>query len=54
MIVGIMVLLLGFLLMSIDSEEYGFGVLGLTIGPITVFLGFCIEFVAILYKPKNK
>ena len=53
MIVGVLVLLLGFLVMSLDKEEFGFGVLGLTVGPIIVFLGFVIEFVAILYKPKK-
>ncbi|MEM7551769.1 MAG: DUF3098 domain-containing protein [Bacteroidota bacterium] len=50
---GLVVLLLGFVLMSSDSETYGFGVLGLTVGPIVVVLGFIIEFVAILYNPKN-
>lgn len=52
MLVGIGVLILGFTLMGMDSEQYGFGVLGLTIGPITVVLGFIIEFFAILSKPK--
>ena len=52
MLVGIGVLILGFTLMSMDKEEYGFGVLGLTIGPITVVLGFIIEFFAILSKPE--
>lgn len=52
MLVGIGVLILGFALMGMDSEQYGFGVLGLTIGPITVVLGFIIEFFAILSKPE--
>ena len=52
MLVGIGVLILGFTLMSMDKEEYGFGVLGLTIGPIMVVLGFIIEFFAILSKPE--
>jgi hypothetical protein len=52
MLVGIGVLILGFTLMGMDKEEYGFGVLGLTIGPITVVLGFIIEFFAILSKPE--
>jgi hypothetical protein len=53
MIAGVLVLMLGFLVMSLDKEEFGFGVLGLTVGPIIVTLGFIIEFVAILYKPKK-
>ena len=52
MLVGILVLVLGFILMSIDKEEYGFGLLGLTIGPMVVLSGFAIELLAILYKPK--
>jgi len=52
MLVGIGVLVLGFTLMGMDDEQYGFGVLGLTIGPITVVLGFIIEFFAILSKPE--
>ena len=53
MILGIAVILLGFVIMSLDQEIYGFGLLGLTLGPIIVFLGFMIQFVAILYKPKK-
>ena len=54
MIAGILVLILGFLFMTMDSEPYGFGFMGLTLGPIVVMLGFFIEFVAIFYKPKTK
>ena len=54
MIAGILVLALGFILMTMDSEPYGFGFLGLTLGPIVVMLGFIIQFVAIFYKPKTK
>lgn len=54
MITGIIVLILGFLFMTMDSEPYGFGFMGLTLGPIVVMLGFIIEFVAIFYKPKAK
>ncbi len=53
MIVGVAVLMLGFIIMSMDTETYGFGFLGLTLGPIVVMLGFAIEFVAIMYKPKS-
>ena len=53
MILGIAVILLGFVIMSLDQETYGFGFLGLTLGPIIVFLGFMIQFVAILYKSKK-
>ena len=53
MLAGIFILLLGFTLMSLDKEPHGFGVLGLTIGPVIVMIGFILEFVAILYHPKN-
>lgn len=53
MIVGVLVLVLGFFIMTLDTEPYGFGFMGLTLGPVTVVLGFVVEFVAILYKPKK-
>ncbi|WPP50137.1 DUF3098 domain-containing protein [Catalinimonas niigatensis] len=52
MLVGVGILILGFTLMSLDSADYGFGTLGLTIGPITVMIGFVVEFFAILSKPE--
>ncbi|MEP1032884.1 DUF3098 domain-containing protein [Ekhidna sp.] len=54
MIVGVVVLALGFILMTMDTEPYGFGFMGLTLGPIVVMLGFIIQFVAIFHKPKSK
>lgn len=54
MIVGVLVLTLGFVLMTLDSEPYGFGFLGLTLGPVLVFAGFMIEIVAILYDPQKR
>ncbi len=53
LIIGILVILAGFLTMTLDKEEYGFGFLGITLGPLLIMLGFAIEFVAILYKPKK-
>ncbi|WP_266366557.1 DUF3098 domain-containing protein [Tellurirhabdus rosea] len=50
MIVGVVVILLGFFIMSLDKEEFGFGALGLTVGPLIVFSGFIIEFFAILRR----
>ena len=54
MIAGIVTLLIGFIIMSLDTEPYGFGFLGLTLGPIVVILGFIIEFFAIFHKPKSQ
>lgn len=54
MLVGIGVVMLGFLLMAFDSSEFGFGTLGLTVGPITVLTGFVVGFFAIMMKPKSE
>jgi len=54
MIAGVLVMALGFIIMSNDSEPYGFGFQGLTLGPLVLMAGFVIEFVAILYKAKKK
>lgn len=51
MLVGIGVILLGFFIMSLDKEEFGFGFLGLTLGPLVVMSGFVLEFFAILARP---
>lgn len=53
LIIGLAVLVTGFIIMNLDKEPYGFGFLGLTLGPIVVALGFAIQFVAILYKDKS-
>lgn len=54
MIGGVLVILIGFVIMASDSEPYGFGFLGLTLGPIVVMSGFLIQFVAIFYKADKK
>ena len=54
MLVGILLITIGFIIMANDGEQYGFGFFGLTLGPITVMLGFIVEFFAIFYKPKSK
>ncbi|HEX9956162.1 MAG TPA: DUF3098 domain-containing protein [Fibrella sp.] len=51
MIAGIVTILIGFFIMTIDTEPFGFGFFGLTLGPIVVTAGFIIEFFAILKKP---
>ena len=53
MLVGIAALIIGFFIMTLDDEPYGFGFLGLTLGPIIVVIGFIIEFFAIFYKSKE-
>ena len=50
MLAGIAIIVIGFLVMSLDKTEFGFGFLGLTLGPIIVLLGFGLQFFAILKK----
>lgn len=54
MLAGLAVLVLGFIIMSLDSEPFGFGFLGITLGPLVVLSGFIIEIFALLHHPKEK
>ncbi len=54
MIVGLVVLGIGFIIMTMDTEPYGEGFLGITLGPIFLVIGFIIEFFAILVKDRKK
>ncbi len=54
MITGFLVIVLGFIIMSLDKEPHGFGFMGITLSPIVVVAGFIIEIAAILYTPKIK
>lgn len=50
MILGVLIILAGFIIMTMDKEPFGFGFMGITLGPIVAFIGFMIEFYAILKK----
>ena len=52
MVIGILIIVSGFIIMSIDGEEYGYGFLGLTLGPLVVLFGFIFQFFAIFHKGK--
>lgn len=54
MVIGLLVLVIGFIIMTLDKEQHGFGILGLTIGPIIVLAGFVIEIFAILHRPLDR
>jgi hypothetical protein len=51
MIIGVVTLVLGLIIMTLDSQPHGFGFLGLTLGPIVIMAGFIIEIYAILHNP---
>ena len=52
MIIWIVIIVTGFVIMSVDGEEYGYGFLGLTLGPLVVLFGFVFQFFAIFHKGK--
>ncbi len=54
MIIGVVTLIAGFTIMTMDKEPYGFGFLGITLGPIIVLAGFAIEIFAILHTPEKE
>eukprot|EP01132_Coremiostelium_polycephalum_P000317 gene317-406_t len=51
---GVCCIATGYVMMSLDQAPYGFGILGLTLGPMVLMLGFIIQFFAIMYKQKHK
>ncbi|MDX2196336.1 MAG: DUF3098 domain-containing protein [Cytophagales bacterium] len=53
LLAGVFIIVLGFVLMGLDKEPYGFGVLGITIAPIVVLSGFGLQFWAIFAKGKQ-
>jgi hypothetical protein len=53
MIIGIVTIIAGFFIMSLDTETHGFGPLGLTVGPLIVVTGFMLEIYAILHRPRE-
>ena len=42
MITGIVILSIGFFIMTQDQSTYGFGFMGITLGPIIVVIGFIL------------
>ncbi len=54
MLAGIALILIGFVIMTLETAEYGFGPLGLTVGPAFILVGFMVEIYAILHKDKPK
>ncbi|WP_242929379.1 DUF3098 domain-containing protein [Pontibacter vulgaris] len=53
MLAGIVILAVGFFIMTLDKEQYGLGFMGITLGPIVVMAGFIVELFAIMVKDKT-
>lgn len=54
MVAGLIVLTVGFIVMTLDTEPHGFGFLGITLGPMVVLAGFIVEIFAILHRPSDR
>ncbi len=52
LISGFVVMFAGFIIMNLDKEPFGFGFLGLTLGPILVLIGVIIPIFA-LFRPRK-
>lgn len=52
MIIGLIVVAVGFTIMAMDKEKFGW--MGLTLGPVIVIGGFVTEIFAILRTPGEK
>jgi hypothetical protein len=52
LLIGIAIMLVGFFVMTMDKEEFGFGFLGLTLGPVLVLIGIIIPIFS-LFKLKR-
>ena len=42
LITGIIIIVIGLFIMTLDKEPFGFGLLGITLGPIIVLIGVFI------------
>jgi hypothetical protein len=54
MLAGVAAIAIGFIIMTLDNTEFGFGFMGITLGPIIVSIGFIVEIFAIMVRDKDK
>jgi hypothetical protein len=53
LVVGILTMFIGFFVMTLDKEPFGFGFLGITLGPILVLIGVFIPIFSLFIKNSN-
>lgn len=53
LVVGILTMFIGFFVMTLDKEPFGFGFLGLTLGPILVLIGVIVPIFSLFSKNSN-
>ncbi|MEL6537710.1 MAG: DUF3098 domain-containing protein [Bacteroidota bacterium] len=54
LLISVGLLALGYITMAAETAEYGFGFLGLTLGPLLLMAGFIVGVFAILIKPTGE
>jgi hypothetical protein len=52
LILGIFIMFVGLFIMTLDKEPFGFGALGITIGPIIVLIGVFIPIYSLFHFRK--
>ena len=53
LIIGIAIMVIGFFVMTLDKEPFGFGFLGITLGPILVLIGVITPIFALFNFTQN-
>lgn len=53
LVVGILTMFIGFFVMTLDKEPFGFGFLGITLGPILVLIGVIVPIFSLFSKNSN-
>ena len=53
LVVGFVCMIIGFFIMTLDKEPFGFGFLGITLGPILVLIGVIIPLFSLFNKRHN-
>lgn len=53
LVVGIITMIIGFFVMTLDKSEFGFGFLGITLGPILVLIGVLLPILSLFTWKKN-
>lgn len=52
-LIGILLIVGGFVVIYLEKNPQGIGFMGLTLGPILLILGYLIIFLGIMYKKTN-
>jgi hypothetical protein len=53
LLVGLITMFIGFFVMTLDKSEFGFGFLGITLGPILVLIGITLPILSLFNFFKN-